>query len=68
MLPLLLRMMLLLIQVEFVLTRIISVTHITINIMNMFITIHQTMFILNIVHQELLTPQQLLVKTLESAK
>ena len=40
MLPLLLRMMPLLIQVEFVLTRIISVTHITINIMNMFITIH----------------------------
>ena len=67
MLPLRLRMMPLLIQVDIVLT-IISMTHTTINSTNMFITIHQTMFILNIVHQELLTPQQLLVKTLESAK
>ena len=43
MLPLLLRMMLLPIQVEIVLIRIttmISMTHTTINIMNIFITIH----------------------------
>ena len=40
MLPLLLRMMQLLIQVEIVLTRIITMTHTTINTTNMFITIH----------------------------
>ena len=43
MLPLLLRMMPLLIQVEIVLIKIItiiSMTHTTINIMNIFITIH----------------------------
>ena len=71
MLPLLLRMMQLLIQVEIVLTRIItiiSMIHTTINTTNMFIAIHPIMFIFNFVHQELLTPQQPLVKTLESAK
>ena len=71
MLPLLLRMMPLLIQVEIVLTRIItiiSMTHTAMNSRNMFITIHQIMFILNILHQELLTRQQPLVKTRESAK
>ena len=40
MLPLLLRMMQLLIQVEIVLTWIITMTHTTINTTNMFITIH----------------------------
>ena len=40
MLPLLLRMMPLLIQAEIVLTRIITMTHTTINTTNMFITIH----------------------------
>ena len=67
MLPLLLRMMPLLIQVEIVLTRIvtnISMSNTTINITNL----HHKLLIINIVHQELLTPQQLLVKTLESAK
>ena len=67
MLPLLLRMMPLLIQVEIVLIRIttmISMTNTTINITNL----HHKLLIINIVHQELLTPQQLLVKTLESAK
>ena len=71
MLPLLLRMMPLLIQVEIVLTRIItiiSMIHTTINTTNMFIAIHQIMFIFNFVHQELLTRQQPLVKTRESAK
>ena len=40
MLPLLLRMMQLLIQVEIVLTRIITMTHTTINTTNMFVTIY----------------------------